>query len=93
MPRGSSTAHAFRRERYRSVEGDRRWELTVYGARARTWRLQASLATLEHPFVPCAVEFDGQALPASDWSYDADAHVLRATWHGSNGRLVVEACS
>ena len=93
LPRGSSTAHAFRRERYRSVEGDRRWELAIYGARQRTWRLQASLATLEHPFVPCAVEFDGQALPASDWSYDADAHVLRATWQGRNGRLVVEGCS
>jgi alpha-glucosidase (family GH31 glycosyl hydrolase) len=93
FPRGSSTAHAFRRERYRSVEGDRRWELTIYGARVRTWRLQASLATLEQPFVPCAVEFDGQALPASDWSYDSATSVLRATWQGRNGSLVVEECS
>ena len=94
FPRGASSARAFRRERYRSLEGTRRWELVFQGTRLRTWRLQASLATLEHPFVPCAVEFDQQPLPASAWSFDSATSVLLATWRGQNGRLIVRGdCS
>jgi len=93
FPRGTSTARAFRRERFISVEGDRRWELRLQGSvRTRTWTLQASLATLEHPFEPCAVEFADQPLPPSDWSYDSTTGVLRATWQAQSGRLVVHAC-
>jgi alpha-glucosidase (family GH31 glycosyl hydrolase) len=88
VPRGTSTARAFRVERLTSIEGDRRWELELRGVRARTWKLQASLATLERPFVPCAVEFAGQPIPAGDWSFDQATEVLRVTWQGQNGRLV-----
>lgn len=89
FPRGASSARAFRRERFTSVEADRRWELVLRGARPRTWKLQASLATLERPFVPCAVEFADKPLPAGDWSFDAATGVLQATWRGQSGRLVV----
>lgn len=89
FPRGTSSARAFRRERYRSVEGRQQWELVLQRTPSRTWRLQASLLTLEEPFVPCAVEYDGAPLPAADWSYDEASGVLRATWQGGNGRLTV----
>jgi hypothetical protein len=93
FPRGRSTGRAFRHERFVSSEGDRRWELSLLGAvRTRTWTLQASLATLERPFEPCAVEFADHPLAASDWSYDTASGVLRASWQGQNGRLVVRGC-
>ena len=89
FPRGQSTARAFRRERLTSIEGDRQWQLVLRGVRARTWTLQASMLTLEQPFAPCAVEFDNQPLAAGEWSYDAATGVLRATWQGGSGRLIV----
>jgi hypothetical protein len=91
FPRGRSSGHAFRRERLRSIEGDGRWELAIAGAPTRTWTLQASFATLERPFVPCAVEVSGEPLPASAWSFDPATQVLRATWQGRNDRLVARA--
>ena len=93
LPRGVSKARAFRGDRFTSIERDRRWDLLVRAARPRTWMLQASLATLERPFAPCAVAFAGQPLAARDWSFDPATGVLRATWHGRNGTLVVRgAC-
>jgi len=89
FPRGRSQSRAYRHERLTSIEGDRRWTLVLHGAPARTWTLQASLATLEHPFEPCAVEFAGEPLAAEDWSYDAATGVLRATWQGPSGSLLV----
>jgi alpha-glucosidase (family GH31 glycosyl hydrolase) len=89
FPRGTSSARAFRGERYRSIEGDGSWELELKARRARTWTLQASLATLEQPFTPCAVAFADTELPAGDWSFDAASGVLRATFAGQRGRLVV----
>jgi hypothetical protein len=88
FPRGTSSARAFRGERYRSIEGDQRWELALDGNRTRTWTLQASLATLNRPFTPSSVEFAGA--PVADWSFDDATKVLRATFVGQRGRLVVD---
>jgi alpha-glucosidase (family GH31 glycosyl hydrolase) len=89
FPRGQSESRAYRRERLASIEGDRTWQLVVRRARVRTWRLQASLATLARPIVPCAVEWAGRELPRGDWSYDANEQTLRAIFRGGHGRLVV----
>ena len=89
FPRGTSDARAFRRERLTSMEGDGTWELVLRGGPPRTWRLQALLSALEHPFTPCAVELDGAPLPTSDWSFDPAKQVLRATFRSGPGRLVV----
>lgn len=88
FPRGTSSARAFRGERYQSIEGDQRWELALDGNRTRTWTLQASLATLNRPFTASSVEFAGA--PVADWSFDDATKVLRATFVGQRGRLVVD---
>jgi alpha-D-xyloside xylohydrolase len=94
FPRGDTTADMFTgRERVRSSERPGLWELAVRGRRRRTYELQASLATLTRPFVPCAPEWNGRPLDAEHWSYDAAGGVLRATFAGRAGRLVVRACN
>ncbi len=89
FPRGTSSGRAFRRERFKSIEGERRWELRLRAARPRTWTLQASLATLTRPFAPCAVELDGRPLAPGEWSFDTATGVLRTTVHAQRARLVV----
>ncbi|MCW5890414.1 MAG: glycoside hydrolase family 31 protein [bacterium] len=90
FPRGASEARMVERvERLRSLERADGWELAVRGRRRRTYALQASLATLERPFAPCAVEWNGTRLPESAWSFDAATRVLRAEFRGVRGRLVV----
>jgi alpha-glucosidase (family GH31 glycosyl hydrolase) len=94
FPRGAREARMYSdRERLRSVEGDGVWTLAVRGKRARTYDLQASLATLEHPFAPCTVAWNGRPLAADAWTYDAATGVLRARFDGRKGRLRVEACA
>jgi len=93
FPRGETDARMFSdRERLRSSERDGGWELSVRGHRGRTYDLQASLATLERPFVPCAVEWNDRALPPDAWTYDATTAVLRVRFEGRRGRLRVHAC-
>jgi alpha-glucosidase (family GH31 glycosyl hydrolase) len=91
FPRGRTEAGMFSgRERLRSVEGGGVWELAVRGARRRRYTLQASLATLEMPFVPCRVDLAGRDLDT--WAYDDATGVLRAEFEGRTGRLRVMRC-
>ena len=55
FPRGARRAGMGGGERLASREhaGGGRWSLRVSGTRARTYELQASLATLRRPFEPC----------------------------------------
>ena len=82
FPRGRSNATFNEGERLRSVESRRRWTLTVDGARARRYDLQASLGTLERSFVPRRVTANGRALPRGAWSFDRRTRVLTATFTG-----------
>jgi alpha-glucosidase (family GH31 glycosyl hydrolase) len=94
FPRGRSEMRLAGSETLRGVESSGRWELAVRTKKRRTFGMQASLATLEHPFLPCTVTWNGRALADGDWSYDADTQVLRARFEGRRGRLQVEAgCS
>jgi alpha-glucosidase (family GH31 glycosyl hydrolase) len=87
FPRGTTRSLLGPGESVRSAESAGGWTLTLRAKRPRTYRLQASLATLRTPFVPCAVSGRGR------WSYDRAAHVLRGSFRlGRNGRLVVRAC-
>ena len=89
FPHGRSSARFYQSEQMRSIERPGRWELAIHGSRNRHYRLQASLATLRQPFVPCAVEWLGRPLPPYAWSYDAENQVLRVELRGRWGRLVV----
>ncbi len=91
FPRGRSEARLAGSERLRAVEGPGSWELAVRTKKRRTFGIQASLATLEQPFVPCTVTWNGRPLPDEDWSWDADTQVLRARFEGRRGRLRVQA--
>ena len=90
FPRGRSKASAYAGERIRSRERKRAWSLFVRGKLRRKYRLEASMATLRHPFVPCGVELAGTALAPKRWSYDRKARVLRARFSGKRVRLSVE---
>jgi alpha-glucosidase (family GH31 glycosyl hydrolase) len=93
FPRGASAAGALRGDRMASTEDEHGWELRLHSRRERTWHIQASLATLDTPFTPCTVEFDGQPLPASDWTFDSAGRVVRTVVRARNGRLLVRRCS
>ena len=79
-------------EKLRSTERPGSWDLAVRGKRRRTYRLQASLATLEHAFVPCAVEWRGVPLPAPAWQWDDATQVVRVEFTGTRGHLSIRAC-
>jgi hypothetical protein len=82
FPHGRTTSHFNRAERLRSSEGRGEWTLQINADLRRTYRLDASLATLRQPFTPCAVEVDGSKLAPSRWSYGRSGRVLRASFHG-----------
>ena len=91
FPRGTSRARFNERETLRSKESRRRWTLTVAGERTRTYRLQASLATLRRPFRPCRVRLGARRLPAGAWRYDRATRRLRVTFRARRATLTVEA--
>ena len=92
FPRGSTTSRFNRAERLRSIEGRKEWTLEIDAGLRRTYRLEASLATLRHPFRPCTVEVDGSELTPGRWSYDRRSRVLRATFHGRDPVLSAVGC-
>lgn len=92
FPRGRSEAGVLHGERLLSAEAAGRWELTVDGARERSYRLQGSLATLEQDLTPCRVTLDGRPLPPDAWRYDPRREVLTVQFRTRSGRLAVEDC-
>src|SRR5262245_31922330 len=91
FPRGDTEARMFGgRDRLRSRERSAGWELAVRGRR-RTYDLDASLATLATPFVPCDVRWENRSLDGA-WSYDAASGVVHAHFEGARGRLLVGKC-
>src|SRR5262245_58222628 len=93
FPRGVSEGRFGTRGRYRSVEGPGSWTLAVRGERRSTLTLQASLRTLQAPFVPCSVEVNRRPLPDTAWSFDAETGVLSARVEGRSVRVEVVACT
>jgi hypothetical protein len=92
-PRGASRARVgAAREWLYSREGAGRWTLYVRGRRTRSYSLQASLATLRHPFRPCSVLAGTRPLRRAAWRYDRRTRVLRVRFRVRVGRVVVRRC-
>ena len=91
FPRGHSSARLDRAARIFSDEIADGWRLDFHGPET-SWRLQASLATLDRPLRPCAVEWKGRSLADDAWTWDDTQRVLRANFAGAGGRLVVRGC-
>lgn len=91
FPRGSSRA-SLPQGSLASQEVADGWQLAIAAPNAR-WSVEASLATLERPFAPCAVTWRGARLPAAQWSYDASSRILRAVVSGSGALRVLRTCS
>jgi hypothetical protein len=92
FPRGRTRSRFNTGEWVDSIEGRRRWTLAVRGTRRRTYRLQATLATLRRPFRLCTVTLGGRRLPRRAWRHDRRRSVLRATFRTRSGTLRVRAC-
>ncbi len=90
FPRGDSESAFYETEQLQSQEGQGEWRLTLKAARMRTIELEATLASLERPFKPCAAGMSGGEL--LDWSYEADTQVLSARLRVHNGTLSVQGC-
>ena len=87
FPRGRSESAIGPGETILSVERGRRWIVRLRGARRRTYRLEASLATLRRPIRRvCAVR------GARKWSFSRRSRVLRATFRARRATLVVRGC-
>jgi alpha-D-xyloside xylohydrolase len=89
FPRGRSSARHDGGS-LRSRELERGWALSFRGSRRQRWTIEASLATLQRPFRPCAVAAAGGRL--ANWSFDRRTRVLRATLTTRGGRLVARPC-
>lgn len=87
FPRGASASPFYEDERLVSNEGSGSWTLRVEGSRERSYSLQASLATLQSPFEPCAVRLDGAPLPVEAWSYDPATEALTVSFATAAGTL------
>ncbi|HEX8123559.1 MAG TPA: TIM-barrel domain-containing protein [Solirubrobacteraceae bacterium] len=103
FPRGTSERAIGPGEEVRSVEGRgsrRRWRLIIDGSRRRTYRLQATLGSLRHPFRPCRVTLGGRHLKRGaaavrrgrGWTHWGGSRVLRATFRAKRATLVVSGC-
>jgi hypothetical protein len=93
FPRAESSGGILERGRWRSRAGDGRWRLDLRGERKTAWTVEASLDTLEAPFVPCGVRVNRRPLASDAWSFDAASGVLRVRATGRGIRLeAVEAC-
>jgi alpha-glucosidase len=92
FPRGITRGAYFDTARYTSEESPGVWRLTLDDNVARTVHLQASMASLQQPFVPCAVRSGGDTLDPATWSYDDATAVLSARFSSAAGALEVQGC-
>ena len=89
-PRGSSSTRLEDGGLVRSRERPGAWSLSIASSRRRTWKIEASLATLRRPLRPCTVAARGGTLRG--WRFDRRTKVLRATFATRRGRLVARGC-
>jgi alpha-glucosidase (family GH31 glycosyl hydrolase) len=91
FPRGSSDATFYRSGNMTSDESRDRWRLTIDGGmpegRPFSLDLDASMKTLERPFVPRTVKVNGR--PAKSWSYDRETGVLSVSATLKPGSAIV----
>ena len=92
FPRGRSSSSLERGETLRSGEGPDGWTLELRGKAKRHYELDASLATLRRPLVPCSVELDGEPLNRSRWSFDRKRGVLHVRFAARRATLSVRPC-
>jgi alpha-glucosidase (family GH31 glycosyl hydrolase) len=90
FPRGSSSTRLEDGGLVRSRERAGAWSLSIASSRRRTWRIEASVATLRHPLRPCAVTVTSGKLRG--WRFDRRTKVLRATFATRRGTLVARGC-
>ncbi len=88
LPRGRSTARFGTHGVIRSVERPGEWRLAIDGVARARYHLQASTATLRHPFDVTRVSVDGRRLPRGRWSYARASGVLRARLPAQPSRRV-----
>ena len=91
FPRGSSRAR-LEQGSLASRELATGWQLAIDAPNTR-WTIEATLATLERPFVPCGVLWQGRKLAAAQWSFDEVSQVLRAVVSGSGELVARRSCS
>jgi alpha-glucosidase (family GH31 glycosyl hydrolase) len=93
FPRGRSTARLGGNERITSAEKGGTWRLSFRGGHTtRRYDLEAAMATLKHPFVPCALELDDEPIKRSRWSVDRHSGVLKARFTTRAGTLKLLPC-
>jgi hypothetical protein len=93
FPRGRSTASLHGRERLISTESTAGWTLRFRGGHTtRTYDLEASMATLKRPFVPCAVQLGDEPLERNRWSFNRKRGVLLARFRTLRETLRVRPC-
>ena len=90
FPRGASSTRLEDGGVVRSRERAGTWSLSIGSTRQRTWKIEASLATLRHPLRPCAVAARGGRVRG--WRFDRRTKVLRATFATRRGTLVARGC-
>ncbi len=92
FPRGNSRSWFYRREQLRSSEDTGGWTLEVRGKTKRTYELEATLATLRRPFVPCAIELDGALLDRDRWDFARKRGVLSVRFAARRATLRARPC-
>ncbi len=92
FPRGDTKAAFYAGEKLRSRESNGGWRLAIDGDRNRSYRLQASLASLRDPLRPCEVQVDGRRLAGGRWEYDRSSQALTVEFSGRDPVLDAVPC-
>ena len=92
FPRGSSGGTFFAASSFESVESANVWALTIPDTQPRTIYLEATLAALEEPFEPCAIELGDTPLAMTEWGYDSETSVLSVRYRNEGEALQVFGC-
>ncbi|MCX6387572.1 MAG: hypothetical protein NTX07_02435 [Solirubrobacterales bacterium] len=94
FPRGTWTGALGPAETLSSTEGTNTWALAIGGSKSRTYSIEASLGTLNHPFTPCSIKVGNTTLSPGSWSYKSSSKVLKATVTTTAATVTVKsACS
>jgi hypothetical protein len=91
FPRGRSASRAYGNGKLISRERGGKWRLKIKGKQRRKYKIDASFATLRHPFAPECVTVKGKQLSGKAWSYSKGKRLVRIKVRAKRTAIAVRA--
>jgi alpha-D-xyloside xylohydrolase len=91
FPRGRSASRAYGNVKLLSRERGARWRLKIKSEQRHRYKIEASLATLRHPFAAECVTVKGKPLSGKSWSYSKGKRLVRIKVRARRATIVARA--